>query len=106
MFKHLPWSPVAQSQRPPQHPAYTASRSNTATHPIASPSPTEWLLDSGASLHVTMDLANLALHSPYDGVDDIVIGNGKGSAITHTGSLSLSSPSTSISLSNLYVSCL
>ena len=32
-----------------------------------------WLLDNGASYHVTADLNNLTLHAPYDGPDDIVI---------------------------------
>ena len=29
-----------------------------------------WLLDSGASHHVTHDLANLSLHTPYDGTEE------------------------------------
>ncbi|KAE8697600.1 hypothetical protein F3Y22_tig00110621pilonHSYRG00550 [Hibiscus syriacus] len=33
-----------------------------------------WLLDSGASHHVTADLGNLLLHAPYDGPDDTEIG--------------------------------
>ncbi|XP_010523620.1 PREDICTED: uncharacterized protein LOC104801935 [Tarenaya hassleriana] len=44
-----------------------------------------WLLDFGASHHVTSDLANLALHTPYQGGDEVVIGDGSGLAITHTG---------------------
>ena len=35
-----------------------------------------WLLDSGASHHVTSDLSNLYLHSPYQGSDDVMIGHG------------------------------
>lgn len=49
-----------------------------------------WLLDSGASHHITNDLSNLSLHYPYDGTEDIVIGNGTGISITHIGSLTLS----------------
>lgn len=37
----------------------------TATIPTNSP----WLLDSGASHHVTQDLSNLSLHQPYDGTE-------------------------------------
>ncbi|KAL9242146.1 hypothetical protein vseg_016175 [Gypsophila vaccaria] len=37
-----------------------------------------WLLDSGASHHVTMDHQNLAAHFPYDSTDEIVIGSSHG----------------------------
>jgi hypothetical protein len=47
------------------------------------------LLDSGASHHVTADLNNLSLHAPYTGYDDVMIGDGTGLSITHTGSTSL-----------------
>uniref|UniRef100_A0A2N9EU87 CCHC-type domain-containing protein n=1 Tax=Fagus sylvatica TaxID=28930 RepID=A0A2N9EU87_FAGSY len=52
---------------------------------------TNWLVDSGASHHVTADLNNLSLHSEYDGSDDIMIGDGTGLQITHTGSTKLPS---------------
>ncbi|RVW29890.1 Retrovirus-related Pol polyprotein from transposon RE1 [Vitis vinifera] len=45
-----------------------------------SPNPT-WLLDSGTSHHVTADLNNLSLHSPYNGIDDVMIGNGTGAIL-------------------------
>ncbi|KAL5544985.1 hypothetical protein UlMin_008769 [Ulmus minor] len=35
-----------------------------------------WLVDSGVSHQVTMDLSNLSLHEPYEGPDNIVIGDG------------------------------
>ena len=35
-----------------------------------------WLLDSGASHHVTVDLNKLSLHSSYDGPNDVVISGG------------------------------
>ena len=66
----------------------------------SSPNP-GWLLDSGASHHITTDLANLSLHSPYDGTDEIVIGDGSGLPISHTGSTLLPSPSHSFKLSNV-----
>lgn len=44
-----------------------------------------WLLDTGASHHITTDLANLSLHQPYTGNDDVMIGDGTGHQITHTG---------------------
>ena len=65
-----------------------------------SPTP-DWLLDSGASHHVTSDLNNLSLHSPYDGSDDIMIGDGSGLSITHSGSLHLPTRHSSFLLSNV-----
>lgn len=38
-------------------------------------------------LHISTDLANLSLHAPYDGGDDVVISDGKGLCISHIGSL-------------------
>ena len=35
-----------------------------------------WLLDSGATHHITLDLNNLALHQPYNGGDDVLIADG------------------------------
>lgn len=45
---------------------------------------------------------SLSLHHPYDSTEEIVIGNGSGVPITHTGSITLfSTPSKSIHLSNV-----
>jgi hypothetical protein len=62
---------------------------------------TTWLLDSGASHHVTADLDNLSLHSPYNGHDDVMIGDGTSLSITHTGSTKISSPHFTFKLSNI-----
>jgi len=45
-----------------------------------------WLLDSGATHHLTSDLNNISLHQPYNGGDDVLIADGSSIAITHTGS--------------------
>ena len=78
-----PWQPRA-------HFATTTSSNN----------PT-WLLDTGASHHVTADLSNLSLHAPYTGSDDIMIGDVTGLPITHMGSISLHTPNTSFQLNNV-----
>ncbi|CAL9001359.1 unnamed protein product [Prunus brigantina] len=68
---------------------------NVAT---ASHAATNWLIDSGASHHVTPNLANLSLHTNYEGPDSVVIGNGSGMGITHVGSTSLPTSSRAFSL--------
>ncbi|CAA7017944.1 unnamed protein product [Microthlaspi erraticum] len=47
---------------------------------------------------MTNDLANLSLHQPYHGDDAVLIGDGSGLSITHTGSLSLPSSSHPLTL--------
>ncbi|CAI9782698.1 unnamed protein product [Fraxinus pennsylvanica] len=37
-----------------------------------------WLVDSGASHHITSDLQNLSVHSDYNGNEDIMVGDGNG----------------------------
>jgi len=63
-----------------------------------------WLLDSGTSHHVTRDLANLTLAHDYTGNDKLVVANGKGLTITHSGSTSFPTFSSPLHLNNvLYV---
>ena len=91
--------PHANPTLPPSSTS-TSPQAHAAALPSSSTS-NSWLLDSGASHHVTNDLANLSLHSPYDGSEEIIIGNGVGVPITHTGTLSLPTPSSSLTLSNV-----
>ncbi|KAG7570487.1 Integrase catalytic core [Arabidopsis thaliana x Arabidopsis arenosa] len=59
-------------------------RANLAVNSSYPASP--WLLDSGATHHLTADLNNMALHQPYNGGDDVLIADGSTMPITHTGS--------------------
>lgn len=89
LLPNVPQPNTATSWQPRAHFA-----ANTASN-------TSWLLDSGASHHVTSDLSNLSLHAPYIGTDDIMIGDGSGLPITHTGSTSLKTPQTTFHLNNV-----
>ncbi|RVX13060.1 Retrovirus-related Pol polyprotein from transposon RE2 [Vitis vinifera] len=60
-----------------------------------------WLLDSEASHHIMSDLSNLSLHSPYQGYDDIMIGDGLTLPITHTGSITILISSRTFTLQNV-----
>ena len=66
------------------------------------PTPT-WLLDNGASHHVTSDLSNRSLHSPYSGSDDVMIGDGSSLQITHSSSTTLSTSSKTFQLTMFFV---
>lgn len=76
-----PPAPSMKTSRPNSKPqAHTASLT-------ASSSTSPWLLDSGASHHVTTNLNNLSLHAAYAGTEELVFGDGTGLTITHFGSL-------------------
>ncbi|GKV37975.1 hypothetical protein SLEP1_g45934 [Rubroshorea leprosula] len=83
-FPNRPAPIICQLCGTPGHSARTCSLFQTQQGPLASMatssvgSPDTWLLDSGASHHVTTDLANLALHSEYHGPDELQIGDGTG----------------------------
>lgn len=51
-----------------------------------------WLLDSAASHNITGDLSNLSVHSEYDGIDELLLGDGTGLTFSYIGSLNLKSP--------------
>lgn len=84
--------PSPQTRPSPNRQAHTA-------HLAPSSSSSPWLLDSGASHHVTTDLNSLSLHAPYDGTEELVVGDGMGLKITHFGSCSFSS----LTLNNVLV---
>ncbi|XP_010431011.1 PREDICTED: uncharacterized protein LOC104715290 [Camelina sativa] len=83
----LQYSPNAQasSALAPWQPQAHFTAANYATN-------NPWLLDSAATHHISSDLANLSLHQPYIGGEEVNVGDGKGLPITHTGSTHLPSP--------------
>jgi histone deacetylase 1/2 len=96
-YRLVPIHPLPTSSTPQQGTPWQP-QAHLATHPSTTPS---WLLDSGASHHVTSDLNNLSLHAPYSGTDDIMIGDGSTLPITHTGSTSLTTPLHTFQLHNV-----
>ncbi|CAH9105641.1 unnamed protein product [Cuscuta europaea] len=86
---NISYCPVFQQQhpsiKPPPPPRTNSSLPQAHVAMISSPSESSWLLDNGACHHVTSDLGNLSLHKPYDGTEEIVIGDGSGLPISYTG---------------------
>lgn len=85
-----------QPSYPPWQPF--ANVALASSHPDAA-----WLMDSGATHHMTSDLYNLSLHQPYQGNDSVLIWDGFGLSITHIVSLSLPSSSRPITLNHVFV---
>ncbi|CAL5404806.1 unnamed protein product [Camellia sinensis] len=59
--------------------------SSTASVTDSSTAPVPWYLDSAATDHITNDMSNLSCYQPYQGSDQITIGNGNSIPIHHTG---------------------
>uniref|UniRef100_A0A2N9J5B9 Integrase catalytic domain-containing protein n=1 Tax=Fagus sylvatica TaxID=28930 RepID=A0A2N9J5B9_FAGSY len=69
------------------------------TQPASDPN---WYTDTGATHHLTSDLANLNVHAEeYTGTDQIRVGNGKGLPVAHIGTTSLSTPHSSLLLKDV-----
>ena len=66
--------------------------------PTASP---DWVLDSGATHHVTNDFEQLHLTTPYNGKDQLHIGDGTALPISHTGNTNIITPSHTLHLNNV-----
>jgi hypothetical protein len=77
-----------------------------AHHARYSPHPTaaDWIVDSGATHHITNDLDQLHLTTPYNGSDQITIGDGTALPISHTGKIVFPTPTHTLHLPKvLYV---
>jgi hypothetical protein len=61
-----------------------------------------WYADSGATHHLTADLANLNVHADeYQGQEQIRVGNGKSIPIKHIGTTQLLTPTSSFQLNDV-----
>ena len=65
--------------------------------PAASAS-SEWILDSGGSHHITNELDQLHLSTPYTSRDQLIVGDGAALPISHTGKFEFSTPSPTLHL--------
>ncbi|KAM1299644.1 hypothetical protein ACFX2H_010923 [Malus domestica] len=88
--------------------AMHAATHNGQFSPLSMPStPVQsqvWLTDSGANNHMTSELSNLSLATPYPANEVIQTANGEGLAISHIGSSLLTTPMHPIQLKSiLYV---
>ena len=63
----------------------------------------KWLIDSTASHNITGDLQNLSIHFEYDGIDEVLLGDGTGLTITHIGSLTLPKPTKTFHLHDVFL---
>ena len=80
---------------------FTAPYAHTVVPPSTLGTSMDWVVDSGASHHLTTDLAALALHAPYTASDSVIIGDGSGLSFSNIGSFSLTSLSTPLLFSNV-----
>jgi hypothetical protein len=74
--------------KPTAHHARTTSRQP----------PQEWIMDSGATHHITNALDNLHFNNQYHGSDELLVGDGSGLPIMHTGKTSLKTSSQPLKL--------
>ena len=70
---------------------FIAPYAHTTVHPSTPSTSLDWVVESGASHHVTIDLAALALHASYTTSDSVIIGDGSRLLIANIGSFSLTS---------------
>ena len=68
-----------------------SSNQNQTSLPTDS-SATPWYVDSAATNHITNDLGNFHLYHPYQGHDQMTVGNGQNVPIQHVGKGLLPTP--------------
>ncbi|KAF5445894.1 hypothetical protein F2P56_031569 [Juglans regia] len=60
---------------------WTPSSPNVNCATTGSSTDKSWIVDSGASHHITSDMSKLSIHSEYDGTDEVIIGDGSRSDV-------------------------
>ncbi|KAM2436022.1 hypothetical protein PS1_025908 [Malus domestica] len=83
-----------------QHQSLVAMTARSTPSPSAS-QPEYWLLDSGATHHMTSDLSNLQVAAPYSSSDTVTGANGAGLQIAHIGQSTLSLPTNNLCLTSV-----
>ena len=83
------------------HSTFTTPYAHTIVHPSTPATFVEWVVDLGASHYVTINLAALALHAPYNASNSVIVGDGLGLLIANIGSFSLTSLPTPLLFSNV-----
>ncbi|KAJ8898914.1 hypothetical protein K2173_008407 [Erythroxylum novogranatense] len=74
-------------------PAHYSASPNNQTKP--------WIVDTGATHHLTSELENLGIHSEYSGTDEVTLTIGKQIPISHVGSNSITLSARPFSLRNI-----
>ncbi|MCH96431.1 retrovirus-related pol polyprotein from transposon TNT 1-94 [Trifolium medium] len=90
---------AGQAPRPPNFNPYMRPTANLAMPQFYAPmtdmdtlSSASWYPDSGASHHLTFNPNNLAYRTPYNGHEQVMMGNGQGVSIKSLGQSQFSSP--------------
>uniref|UniRef100_A0A2N9FXA9 Integrase catalytic domain-containing protein n=1 Tax=Fagus sylvatica TaxID=28930 RepID=A0A2N9FXA9_FAGSY len=86
-----------QGRHPPARLAAMASTSNSSQIQAGE----TWLTDTGATDHLTSNLDNLTGHTPYQGHDQVAVGNGQAIPIKNVGTGQLSTQICNFQLHNL-----
>ena len=69
------------------------SRSGNSASTNSNNNPASWVMDSGATDHLTSQLDRLHFHTPYGGKDQVQVANGAGLSISHIGHSTLAGSS-------------
>ncbi|KAM1807476.1 hypothetical protein ACFX11_030477 [Malus domestica] len=80
---------------------YGGKSSHSAMVANTSHSTPTWIIDSGASSHMTNSYANLQNPEPYHGPEQVYIGDGKGLPILHSSSSCLHTPHNSFAMKHV-----
>ena len=80
---------------------FTTPYAHIAVHYSNPNNSSDWVIDSGASHHVTTDLATLDLYESYIASGHVLIGDGTGLSITNTSSFTLTSLSIPLLFTNV-----